>query len=290
MSLLFAHSRTHKPVNENIHEELASSVDKLVNIFLNVVTRRLSPKKMEMPENRAEKLTESLTVLTAKFNSGHFKYMVNENRLPVPYIMDILSLFGSWLFANSVTEGKEYAMGTAISLGCLCKIFSKFPGEIPNEILSKFCFVVLRTIKKHQINHPALSLMLRNSQDLLTRGYSFFKCILIPDGLITGIKKLLDEYSLSLLDKQAAYTILSQVCMLAPHYLINSSSRWIVAWKSTNMMAAEILSKALLYEADEFSMTILTNAAVAYLYACPEEANISLLVGSMLSRLDGVTN
>ena len=189
LSLMLNNTKDKVPDDCKVHRELSESIERVVDIFLEVCEKRNNAVQACFFKDG---INSQLAPLVEEINRISQEYVDGKSRLPIPSGNSLLNIFGDWLFFHSEVKELYSEFGKGPALGTLCKIVCKAQGPIDDKYLSKFSTIMHNqfssTFDEHTVGY-----MIKNSQNLFSLNYTDIRQFAFSDQLLNCIKRIVSD-------------------------------------------------------------------------------------------------
>ena len=207
LSLMINNTKNKVPSDCKVHKELSESMDKVIDVFLEVCDQRNTNKfSIVTVKDSCDKLQS----LIKELNRINEEYKVGKSRLPIPSGNSILQVFGEWLFFHAEVRDSYSEFGNGPAIGSLCKILCKAQGPINEDYLYRF-YRILKSYFTENFNQHTVGYMIKNSQELFSLSNMEIRLFAFNENFLTCIRKIVSDPNNSALKKHCCGIISSFV-------------------------------------------------------------------------------
>lgn len=200
-----------------IHKNLVIAVSKIVGVFIDVSSIRIKSRKISIPIERINS-SEPVLKLSKICKEFHINYLEGKCSLPIPDIKDIIDIFGEWLFTQTERQG-AFIHGQAEAISCLCKIFYKTSGNVPNQYLGKFYKALFKSFKQaSESNYQVAERILKHSVRLLIQDHRGIRVLLHRSCIFKVIGPYIMSREIPQRIKNYCYRILASIIPILKPY------------------------------------------------------------------------
>lgn len=198
-------------------KDIVKSVTNIIDVFIDVAHKRTGPKRPITPSIVSD-TSEKIVHLSLNFQKLHLNYSEGKCTLPMPHVTSLMDLFGHWLLTQVSMKG-NHAYGQAEAIGCLCKIYCKTAGPVPQQYLEKFYKAIFKSLKfATESNTQVAGSVLVNSVKLLTHDHYGVRLLLHKSCIFKILGLYLTSKEVNQAIKEPCYSILSSIITIAKPY------------------------------------------------------------------------
>lgn len=227
------------------HSDIVKSVTAIVDVFVEIAHKRTLPRVFDIQFHTVQG-SESIQNLSLECQSIHTRYQKGLNSLPIPSIPSLMNIFGNWLLAQSNNKG-SHTTGQAEAIGCLCKIFYKGAGPVPDSYLANFYRAISKGFKfATEANFEVAGSILKHSVKLLIQDHKGIRILLHRSFAFKVIGLYISSKEVPQVVKKPCYSILSTVITTLKLYyplgIANTANEALATGISTETEADSIIN------------------------------------------------